>query len=37
MILAGFLSCVFVISSIGAAKEGGDDDWVHLPNKCEGK
>lgn len=37
MILLGVLSFVCVILSVGAAKDGGDDDWVHLPNKCEGK
>lgn len=37
MILSGVLSFVCVILSVGAAKDGGDDDWVHLPNKCEGK
>lgn len=26
-----------IISSVGAAKPEGDDEWVHLPNKCEGK
>ncbi|KAI9524408.1 Protein canopy 3 [Dissostichus eleginoides] len=24
-----------MILSVGAAKSAGDDDWVHLPNKCE--
>lgn len=37
MNLAGFLSVFWVISSVGAAKKEGEDDWVHLPNKCEGK
>ncbi len=37
MAVAGFLSFFLMISSVGAAKEGGDDEWVHLPNKCEGK
>lgn len=37
MVLAGFVSFLLVISSVGAAKDGGDDEWVHLPNKCEGK
>ncbi|XP_041821162.1 protein canopy homolog 3 [Chelmon rostratus] len=35
MILAGYFAIFFVISWVGAAKEGGDDEWVHLPNKCE--
>lgn len=35
MILAGYLSFFVIISSVGAAKDGGDEDWVHLPNKCE--
>ncbi|KAM9335799.1 protein canopy homolog 3 [Symphorus nematophorus] len=35
MILAGCLTFLWIISSVGAAKSGGDDDWVHLPNKCE--
>ncbi|XP_075890304.1 protein canopy homolog 3 [Nelusetta ayraudi] len=35
MMLSGVLSFVCVILSVGAAKDGGDDDWVHLPNKCE--
>ncbi|XP_036967714.1 protein canopy homolog 3 [Acanthopagrus latus] len=35
MNLAGFLSVFWVISSVGAAKKEGEDDWVHLPNKCE--
>lgn len=34
MILAAHLSFFLLISSVGAAKDG-DDDWVHLPNKCE--
>lgn len=37
MFLAGLLSFFLVIPSVGAAKDGGDDEWVHLPNKCEGK
>lgn len=36
MILAAYLSFLVVVSSVGAAKSGGDDEWVHLPNKCEG-
>lgn len=35
MILAAYLSFFLLISSVEAAKDG-DDDWVHLPNKCEG-
>ncbi|XP_041634780.1 protein canopy homolog 3 [Cheilinus undulatus] len=35
MISAGFVSFLLVISSVVAGKGGGDDDWVHLPNKCE--
>ncbi|XP_068443702.1 protein canopy homolog 3 [Clinocottus analis] len=35
MILAAYLSLFSVLSSAGAAKTGGDDDWVYLPNKCE--
>ncbi|XP_006803492.1 protein canopy homolog 3 [Neolamprologus brichardi] len=34
MILVAYLSFFLLISSVGAAKDG-DDDWVHLPNKCE--
>lgn len=33
---ATYLSFFLLISSAGAAKSGGDDDWVHLPDKCEG-
>nr|XP_046237057.1 protein canopy homolog 3 [Scatophagus argus] len=35
MILLGFLSFFVLTSTAVAAKSGGDDDWVHLPNKCE--
>ncbi|XP_070710977.1 protein canopy homolog 3 [Pempheris klunzingeri] len=35
MILWAYLSFFTVISPVGAAKTAGDDDWVHLPNKCE--
>ncbi|XP_017292312.1 protein canopy homolog 3 [Kryptolebias marmoratus] len=35
MILATYLSFLLIISSVGAAKTEGDDEWVHLPNKCE--
>ncbi|XP_028261972.1 protein canopy homolog 3 [Parambassis ranga] len=35
MILAALWTIFFVISLVGAAKKPGDDDWVHLPNKCE--
>ncbi|CAJ1085802.1 protein canopy homolog 3 [Xyrichtys novacula] len=35
MILAGYLPFMAIFSSVLAAKPGGDDDWVHLPNKCE--
>ncbi|KAF3697660.1 Protein canopy -like protein 3 Trinucleotide repeat-containing gene 5 protein Precursor [Channa argus] len=35
MLLAVYLSFLLLTSSVGAAKTGGDDDWVHLPNKCE--
>ncbi|XP_040887013.1 protein canopy homolog 3 [Toxotes jaculatrix] len=35
MILAAYVSFFWIISSVGAAKKEGDDDWVHLPNKCE--
>ncbi|TDG99477.1 hypothetical protein EPR50_G00194980 [Perca flavescens] len=34
MILAAYLF-FSVFLSAGAAKIGGDDDWVHLANKCE--
>lgn len=37
MFVAGFASILVIIWSVGAAKDGGDDEWVHLPNKCEGK
>lgn len=37
MILSPYLSLFFVIFSVGTSKTtDGDDDWVHLPNKCEG-
>lgn len=32
-----YLWFLALISAVGAAKSAGDDDWVHLPNKCEGK
>ncbi|XP_034413300.1 protein canopy homolog 3 [Cyclopterus lumpus] len=35
MIVAAYLTFFSVMSSVGAAKTGGDDDWVYLPNKCE--
>ncbi|XP_029931921.1 protein canopy homolog 3 [Myripristis murdjan] len=36
MILAACLAFWLLSSSVrGAQKEGADDDWVHLPNKCE--
>ncbi|XP_056298624.1 protein canopy homolog 3 [Pseudoliparis swirei] len=35
MILAAYLTFISVMSSVGVAKTGGDDDWVYLPNKCE--
>ncbi|KAM6959793.1 protein canopy homolog 3 [Tautogolabrus adspersus] len=35
MISAGYVCFLFLISSVVAAKTGGDDEWVHLPNKCE--
>ncbi|KAM6894154.1 protein canopy homolog 3 [Lycodopsis pacificus] len=35
MNLAAYLSFFSIISSVGAAKTAGDDDWVYLPNKCE--
>ncbi|KAK5848170.1 hypothetical protein PBY51_005807 [Eleginops maclovinus] len=35
MILVAWLSFLCMIWSVGAAKSAGDDDWVHLPNKCE--
>ncbi|XP_054457607.1 protein canopy homolog 3 [Anoplopoma fimbria] len=35
MVSAAYLSFFCMISSVGAAKTGGDDDWVYLPNKCE--
>lgn len=37
MFPVGFASLALAIWSVGAAKDGGDDEWVHLPNKCEGK
>lgn len=37
MMFAVYWSALAVISSVGAAKVDGDDDWVHLPNRCEGK
>ncbi|MED6231396.1 Protein canopy 3 [Characodon lateralis] len=35
MMFGVYWSVLFVISSVGAAKTDGDDDWVHLPNRCE--
>ncbi|CAG5929420.1 unnamed protein product [Menidia menidia] len=35
MVLLAQFSFLLIISSVGAAKSEGDDDWVHLPNKCE--
>ncbi|KAM8899606.1 protein canopy homolog 3 [Spinachia spinachia] len=35
MPLAAYLCFLSIISSVGAAKSSGDDDWVYLPNKCE--
>lgn len=37
MISAAHLTILMIVSA-GAAKpkDGGDDEWVHLPNKCEG-
>ncbi|XP_058479483.1 protein canopy homolog 3 [Solea solea] len=35
MILTLYATVLCVISCVGAAAGGGDDDWVHLPNKCE--
>uniref|UniRef100_A0A096MDN8 Protein canopy homolog 3 n=1 Tax=Poecilia formosa TaxID=48698 RepID=A0A096MDN8_POEFO len=32
---AVYWSVLAVILSVGAAKTDGDDDWVHLPNRCE--
>lgn len=37
MFVAGFMWFFVIIWSVGAAKDVGDDEWVHLPNKCEGK
>lgn len=37
MFVAGLTSLLVIIGSVAAAKDGGDDEWVHLPNKCEGK
>ncbi|XP_036072436.1 protein canopy homolog 3 [Oryzias melastigma] len=34
MISGAFLT-VLLFASATAAKDGGDDEWVHLPNKCE--
>lgn len=30
-----FIALIFV--STQAARKSDDDDWVHLPNKCEGR
>lgn len=35
MVLFLYAAVFAFISSVTAAG-GGDDDWVHLPNKCEG-
>uniref|UniRef100_A0A1A8GH10 Protein canopy homolog 3 n=1 Tax=Nothobranchius korthausae TaxID=1143690 RepID=A0A1A8GH10_9TELE len=35
MILASYFLFLLTFSSVGAAKTEGDDDWVHLPNRCE--
>lgn len=37
MFVAAFTSFFVIICSVGAAKDAGDDEWVHLPNRCEGK
>lgn len=37
MFVGVFTSFLVIILSVRAAKGGGDDEWVHLPNKCEGK
>lgn len=35
MISAGCWTVLFLLSSVVAGKGGGDDEWVHLPDKCE--
>ncbi|XP_068612058.1 protein canopy homolog 3 [Brachionichthys hirsutus] len=35
MICGRLLSIFLTVSSVRAAKDGGDDEWVHLANKCE--
>lgn len=35
MILAEYCPVFVLFLAVGAAKDGGDDEWVHLPNKCE--
>ncbi|XP_029382447.1 protein canopy homolog 3 [Echeneis naucrates] len=35
MLSAVLVSVLLVVCPVGAAKNGGDDEWVHLPNKCE--
>ncbi|KAM6909227.1 protein canopy homolog 3 [Xenentodon cancila] len=35
MVLVACLSFLLLVSPVGAAQGAGDDDWVHLPNKCE--
>ncbi|KAJ3585782.1 hypothetical protein NHX12_014500 [Muraenolepis orangiensis] len=36
MIVTACLAVVFLNGAVqGAQKDGGDDEWVHLPNKCE--
>lgn len=32
-----FTCVVLFLVSTAAAKKSGDDEWVHLPDKCEGK
>ncbi|XP_068164284.1 protein canopy homolog 3 [Antennarius striatus] len=35
MISVRLLSIFLTVLSVRAAKDGGDDEWVHLANKCE--
>lgn len=35
MILSLYFPVFVLFLAVGAAKDGGDDEWVHLPNKCE--
>lgn len=35
MTFTGYVSVLLAVWLVGAAAGAGDDEWVHLPNKCE--